>query len=123
MKMTPIPRASRLLVLTLSLSVSLAGGGRVSAADCNGNGLPDDADIASRSSKDCNSNGVPDECDIASGGSSDTDANGRPDECGDPEPRATGGASLLAADSLERPRICFSKGIPCFVSARVLSPS
>ena len=33
--------------------------------DCNGNGIPDECDIASGISQDCNSNGIPDECDIA----------------------------------------------------------
>ncbi|UCD74428.1 MAG: hypothetical protein JSV91_11630 [Phycisphaerales bacterium] len=33
--------------------------------DCNGNGVPDDQDIASHTSEDCNDNGVPDECDLA----------------------------------------------------------
>ena len=31
-------------------------------ADCNGNGVPDAADIASATSQDCNDNGMPDEC-------------------------------------------------------------
>jgi hypothetical protein len=33
--------------------------------DCNGNGVPDDTDIALGTSLDCNGNGVPDECDTA----------------------------------------------------------
>jgi hypothetical protein len=49
--------------------------------DCNGNGIPDDQDIASGFSEDCNGNGVPDECDIASGTSADANGNGIPDEC------------------------------------------
>ena len=32
--------------------------------DCNGNGMPDEYDIAIGASEDCNDNGVPDECDI-----------------------------------------------------------
>lgn len=32
--------------------------------DCNGNGVPDDQDIAEHYSEDCNDNGIPDECDI-----------------------------------------------------------
>jgi hypothetical protein len=51
------------------------------APDCNGNGIPDDQDIASGFSEDCNGNGVPDECDIASGTSADANGNGIPDEC------------------------------------------
>ncbi len=49
--------------------------------DCNGNGVPDDCDIASGFSQDCNANAVPDECDIANGTSPDADGNGIPDEC------------------------------------------
>ncbi len=30
--------------------------------DCNGNGIPDDLDIANGTSTDCNGNGIPDEC-------------------------------------------------------------
>lgn len=43
--------------------------------DCNGNGEPDDADIANETSQDCNSNAVPDECE------SDCDEDGIPDAC------------------------------------------
>ncbi len=32
--------------------------------DCNGNGVPDETDIASGMSADCNANGIPDECDL-----------------------------------------------------------
>ena len=32
------------------------------APDCNGNGIPDECDVASGTSVDCNGNGVPDEC-------------------------------------------------------------
>jgi hypothetical protein len=49
--------------------------------DCNGNGVPDECDIADGTSEDCNSNGVPDECDIAEGTSADCNGNGVPDEC------------------------------------------
>ncbi|MCA9256799.1 MAG: S8 family serine peptidase, partial [Phycisphaerales bacterium] len=49
--------------------------------DCNGNGVPDDHDIAIGSVADCNVNGVPDECDISMGGSIDCAGNGIPDEC------------------------------------------
>ncbi len=51
------------------------------SADCNGNGIGDDQDIAAGTSLDCNTNGVPDECDLTSGGSPDCNGNGRPDEC------------------------------------------
>jgi hypothetical protein len=43
--------------------------------DCNGNGIPDDQDIAGQVSSDCNGNGVPDECET------DCNANGAPDTC------------------------------------------
>jgi hypothetical protein len=78
--------------------------------DCNGNGVPDDQDIAGGTSADCNLNGRPDECepeiptdctpdpqggddcnnndvrdlcDLACGTSEDTNGNGLPDECED----------------------------------------
>ena len=35
---------------------------RPPSADCNGNGIPNDCDIASGTSLDCNANGIPDEC-------------------------------------------------------------
>jgi hypothetical protein len=35
---------------------------RIGAYDCNGNGVPDDEDIANGTSLDCNENGNPDEC-------------------------------------------------------------
>jgi len=62
--------------------------------ECNGNGIPDDIDIASGYSQDLNGNGIPDECesdcngngvpddvDIADGISQDLNSNGIPDEC------------------------------------------
>lgn len=49
--------------------------------DCNGNGLPDDCDIANGVAQDCNMNGIPDSCDVASGFSTDCNLNGIPDEC------------------------------------------
>lgn len=60
--------------------------------DCNGNGIPDDTDIANLTSPDVNSNGIPDECedcnnnailddiDISNGGD-DINGNGILDEC------------------------------------------
>jgi WD40 repeat protein len=63
------------------------------AADCNGNGADDAADIAGGGSSDANGDGVPDECqdcngngtldplDIGGGQSDDVNANGIPDEC------------------------------------------
>jgi len=49
--------------------------------DCNGNGIPDDQDIADGTSQDCNGNGIPDICDIEAGTSQDSNENGVPDEC------------------------------------------
>ena len=46
-----------LLVLLLGLRA-----GRVAAADCNENGIEDEADLAGAASEDCNGNGKPDEC-------------------------------------------------------------
>ena len=54
---------------------------RGTAADCNGNGVPDTCDVSSGTSLDCNNNGIPDECDLSSGRSADCDGNGIPDEC------------------------------------------
>ncbi len=63
-------------------------------ADCNGNGIPDDMDIAGETADDVNGNGIPDECepdcnantipdawDIAQSTSADCNQNGTPDEC------------------------------------------
>ena len=51
--------------------------------DCNGNGVPDECDIASGTSDDCNSNGLPDECDVPPLGDTSLDCNENliPDEC------------------------------------------
>jgi hypothetical protein len=49
----------------------------LATADCNGNGIPDECDIADGTSTDCNTNAIPDECeDLA-----DCDGNGTPDLC------------------------------------------
>ncbi|MFH0981599.1 MAG: dockerin type I domain-containing protein [Planctomycetota bacterium] len=37
-----------------------------SVPDCNGNGVPDDQDIAAGTSDDCDASGVPDECELIS---------------------------------------------------------
>ena len=70
------------------------GAYEVEGVDCNGNGVPDDEDIAQGTSQDCNDNDIPDECeddcndngladecDIAEGTSQDINGNGIPDEC------------------------------------------
>jgi hypothetical protein len=54
---------------------------QVSSRDCNGNGVPDELDIANGTSEDCNANQVPDECDVADGTSGDCTGNEIPDEC------------------------------------------
>jgi hypothetical protein len=54
---------------------------RPSLFDCNGNGIPDDCDLAAGTSDDCNRNGIPDECELALGTSFDCNANGVLDEC------------------------------------------
>jgi subtilisin-like proprotein convertase family protein len=59
------------------------------AVDCDGNGVPDDEDIAAGTHEDCQPNGVPDVCDVDSGTSADCQPNGVPDECD-----ISGGASL-----------------------------
>ncbi|MHC4696266.1 MAG: CARDB domain-containing protein, partial [Planctomycetota bacterium] len=51
------------------------------ANDCNGNGDPDECDIAGGPSSDCNTNNLPDECDIAAGTSEDCNENDVPDDC------------------------------------------
>jgi hypothetical protein len=53
----------------------------VAKPDCDGNGMPDETELASGQAQDCNGNHVPDACDIASGTSADLDHNGVPDEC------------------------------------------
>ncbi len=49
--------------------------------DCNGNGTPDECDIAHCTSKDCQPNGIPDECDVAFGTSADCQGDATPDDC------------------------------------------
>ena len=53
---------------------------RIGPYDCNGNGVPDAADITAETSLDCNGNGVPDECDedCNSNGCSPTTMTGAP---------------------------------------------
>jgi hypothetical protein len=80
----------------------------ISGQDCNGNGIPDDCDVAplcqagvdcypdvcsedcnedavpdecQLEGNDCNENMIPDDCDIASGFSQDCNDTGVPDEC------------------------------------------
>ncbi len=51
---------------------------RVPSSDCNGNGVPDECDLADETSLDCNGNEIPDDCEL---GSNDCNGNGVPDEC------------------------------------------
>ncbi|HNO77260.1 MAG TPA: choice-of-anchor Q domain-containing protein [Phycisphaerae bacterium] len=75
-----------------SISVSIT---YLPVGDCNGNGVPDDCDIAGATSSDIDGNDVPDECedcngnaipdviDLANQTSDDANSNGIPDECED----------------------------------------
>ncbi len=54
-----------------NLTITIEGG----IPDCNGNGIPDDEDIASGTSPDCDGDGVPDECEH------DSDGDGTIDDC------------------------------------------
>jgi hypothetical protein len=49
--------------------------------DCNGNGVPDDVEIAAGDELDCDSSGVPDSCELQDGTLTDSNANGVPDIC------------------------------------------
>ncbi|MDP6763375.1 MAG: sulfatase-like hydrolase/transferase [Planctomycetota bacterium] len=71
-------QASSRALLCLVLACGPAWG---AGTDCNGNGVPDDQDIANGTSLDCNQNGVPDECDLAGGNALDCNQNGVPDSC------------------------------------------
>jgi formylglycine-generating enzyme required for sulfatase activity len=52
-----------------------------SCEDCNGNGLPDDYELAQGTVPDCNQNGVPDTCDVVAGTARDCNGDGRLDFC------------------------------------------
>ena len=63
----------------------VTGGIQIAPPDCNGNGVPDDEDIAEGTSQDCDLNGRPDECDP------DCDTDGTPDACeGGPDCNSNG---------------------------------
>ena len=59
---------------TINLSKQTVSNWRCNDGICEGLELPSDG-------PDCNGNGVPDECDVALGRSLDIDGNGVPDEC------------------------------------------
>jgi hypothetical protein len=71
---------------------------RIGPYDCNGNGVDDEQDLASRTSPDCNGNGIPDECDIAAGHVSDANRDGVPDECGGVTGDVTGDGFVTVED-------------------------
>ncbi len=71
----------------------LAAGG-----DCDGDGMLDGCAIASGVVSDCNANGVPDSCEIASGEVHDCDADGVPDECQGGASPMEGAISLALLD-------------------------
>ena len=54
---------------------------RLGDYDCNGDGIPDAAQIADGSACDCNGNGIPDSCEIAAGTAADANHDGIPDSC------------------------------------------
>lgn len=67
---------------TTSPSAGCAGSVAIpEGPDCNGNGVPDEVDIANGDGTDCNHNFVLDECDITAETSPDRNGNGVPDEC------------------------------------------
>ncbi len=53
----------------------------MTSTDCNGNGVPDECDVANGTSPDCNGNGLSDACDLIDLTSTDCNANAVPDEC------------------------------------------
>jgi hypothetical protein len=75
-------------------------------------------------SRDCNGNGIPDECDLAGGDSEDANRNGVPDECEAPISEAAEGLAELRRDARgPAPQVRFARGVPCFVAARVPIPA
>jgi len=69
--------------------------------DCNGNGIPDNQDIADGTSADCNANGRPDECEIADDLAKDWNGDGVLDVCTPPNyctanPNSTGLPAVMS---------------------------
>ena len=62
---------------------------RIGDRDCNGNGVPDEDDVAGATSSDCNTNTVPDECEP------DCNTNNVADEC-DIDPNDPDGDGLVS---------------------------
>ncbi|HPF41090.1 MAG TPA: hypothetical protein P5081_14300 [Phycisphaerae bacterium] len=77
----------KLVVAKRFIDAGIAGGAaetlefQTTCEDCNNNGAPDDADIATGAAGDCNHNLVPDTCEIAAGAFPDCNNNGVPDAC------------------------------------------
>ena len=86
--------------------VQVAGGGYHSLAlrvdgDCNGNGIPDNQDIANGTSSDCDGDWVLDECTIADDPASDWNGDGILDVCTPPNyctanPNSTGQIAVMS---------------------------
>lgn len=70
-------------------------------------------------SRDCDGNGIPDECDVASGRALDRNRNGVPDTCEVIEPPVLGGLEELRQASIEAPRVQLRQGAASWVRARV----
>ncbi|MFQ5425216.1 MAG: hypothetical protein ACE5F9_14720, partial [Phycisphaerae bacterium] len=73
---------------TITFTVPVIDPAALVGGDCNGNGTPDDVEIAENPDLDCNANGIPDDCDLAADDpdgdgliSADCDDDGTPDEC------------------------------------------
>ncbi|NOT01617.1 MAG: right-handed parallel beta-helix repeat-containing protein, partial [Phycisphaerales bacterium] len=67
---------------TAMMNNAVAHVGGAARNDCDGNGVPDDCDIAAEPSRDCDGNLVPDDCDVAAYGDVvDVNGNGIPDVC------------------------------------------
>ncbi len=77
------PRAALVAAFTANESTSLREFvvGLPDGADCDGDGIPDDAAIAQGLAADCNHNGIPDLCEIRQGFLPDRNHNGIPDSC------------------------------------------
>ncbi len=76
----PISGLAGMISSTPSIIIRQGQGGG-GGADCNGNQIPDEEELASDPSLDCNENSVLDECDVAEGTSPDCNDDGFPDEC------------------------------------------
>jgi hypothetical protein len=64
--------------------ITTGASGLIKTTDCNGNGIPDVAELAAGLASDCDASGLLDECDLALDLATDCDNNGVPDRC-DPD--------------------------------------